>query len=209
VLGELDAGYSMFSVTLNEAIALRQGGELGKARQEAGFCAQLIGRLVDPLATTLEALESHARYYGTLPNAAPLNPAFFRFPRSQKAAWMQSVMCRVLFSARSQFFHKLRVLRELVEALAADFQAGAMELEAGTATNPGELWDALDLLHYDLNTCLRETLVVLKSFFRVLPEEELGAFQKALEVRTVPSETVPRWEPRLAPRLVPVGMARR
>jgi len=199
----------MLSVTLNEAIALRQGGELRKARQEAGFCAELVGRFADPLATTLEALESHARYYGTLPNAAPLNPAFFRFQRSQKAAWMQSVMCRVLFSARSQFFHKLRVLRELVQELSSDFQAAALELDAGTATNPGELWDALDLLHYDLNTCLRETLVLLKSFFRVLPEEELGAFEKAMQGPAASRLSAPRREPRLAPRLVPVGMARR
>jgi len=200
--GELDASYAMLSVTLNDAIAVRQDGELRKAQLEVGFCAQLVERFAAPLAATIQALEAHARYYGTLPNTAPLNPAYFRFPRSQRTAWMQAMLCRVLFSERSQFFHKLHALKELVDCLASDFCKAAAELADGTSTNPVELWEAVDSYHYDLNTCLRETLVIMKSFLRVLPEDELGAFRKALEAPAQPRETVPR-----APR-APVREAR-
>ena len=39
----------------------------------------------------------------------------------------------------------------------------------------------MDAAHYDLNTCLRETIVLLKSFLRALPEDQVGGFQKSVE----------------------------
>ncbi len=174
----------MLSVTLNEAIALRQEGALRKARQEAGCCGELALRFSAALAGTVRALEGHARHYGTLPNTAPLDPANFRCGRSQRVAWMHGLLCQVLFSDRSQFLHKLHSVEELVEALAAHFHEAALELIDGTTTDPALLWESLDNLHYDLNTCLRETLVVLKSFLRVLPEEEVDTFRQSLEAQT-------------------------
>ncbi len=195
----------MLSVTLNEAIALRQEGVLRKACQEAGCCGELVSRFATPLAGTLRALEGHARHYGTLPNTAPLGPANFRCGRSQRVAWMHALLCRVLFSDRSQFFHKLHALRELVEELADDFREATLELTDGTATDPALLWESLDDLHYDLNTCLRETLVVLKSFLRVLPEEEVDTFRQRLEAQGKARAAGTRercpapWDRRLAP----------
>lgn len=197
--GELEAGYTMLSVTLNEAIALRQEGALRKARQEASCCGELVGRFAMPLAGTLRALEGHARHYGTIPNTAPLVPANFRFSRSQRVAWMHALLCRVLFSDRSQFFHKLHALKELVEELAGHFREVALELTDGTATDPALLWESLDDLHYDLNTCLRETLVILKSFLRVLPEEEVDTFRQSLEAQAK-ARAVGTQEQCLAPR---------
>lgn len=179
--GELEAGYTMLSVTLNEAMALRGEGASRKARQEAGCCGELVVLLAMPLAGTLRALQGHARHYGTLPNTVPLDSANFRCSRSQRVAWIHGLLCQVLFSDRSQFFHKLHSLEGLVEELSAEFRETAIELSGGMATDPAGLWESLDDLHYDLNTCLRETLVVLKSFLRVLPEEEVDTFRRNLE----------------------------
>lgn len=196
--GELEARYAMLSVTLNEALALCREGALRKAQQEASCCGELAGLLAMGLEGTLQAVESHARHYGTLPNAAPLNPANFRVSRSQRVAWVHTVLCRVLFSDRSQFFHKLRTLEELVEDLAAQFHETTLELAGGAATDAVPLWEILDQQHYDLNTCLRETVVVLKSFLRVLPEEEVDAFRQSLETQARAS-AVERHERRPAP----------
>ena len=43
------------------------------------------------------------------------------------------------------------------------------------------LWKIVDAAHYDLNTCLRETIIMLKSFLHVLPDEELPSFQKFVD----------------------------
>ena len=45
---------------------------------------------------------------------------------------------------------------------------------------PDRIWRALEVLGYDLNTCMGETTVVLKSFFCALPGEELKSFRRTL-----------------------------
>ena len=41
----------------------------------------------------------------------------------------------------------------------------------------------LDKGHFDLNTCLRESIVLLKSFLVVLPDEQVTAFKAAINFR--------------------------
>jgi len=43
-------------------------------------------------------------------------------------------------------------------------------------------WDTLERAHFDLNTCLREAIILLKSFLVVLPDDQLSSFESALEL---------------------------
>ena len=43
----------------------------------------------------------------------------------------------------------------------------------------------MDAGHFDLNTCLRESMILLKCFLRVLPDEEIVDFEKTVSFRTV------------------------
>ena len=180
-IAQLEASYSMLSVTLNEAFSLREKGTLVHAREQAGVCADLVDRLAGYLLGTLHALEDHGRHFGTLPNVAALKPDFFRGQTAQHIARRSSLLHRVLFSSRSRFFFKLRALLEMVEHLRQQFRNAAEELAEGASIHPGADWLQLDLLHYDLNTCLRETIVVLKSFLCALPGEEVQPFRQKLQ----------------------------
>jgi len=51
------------------------------------------------------------------------------------------------------------------------------------------MWDEVDTDHYDLNTCLREAIVVLKSFLIALPESQLGTFQDTVREQSEPQES--------------------
>ncbi|PYU15507.1 MAG: hypothetical protein DMG29_06660 [Acidobacteria bacterium] len=93
----------------------------------------------------------------------------------------------MLFSARSSLFHKLRSLADTVEDLQGEFREAAEEIADGASTQPGARWQALDILHYDLNTCLREAMVMLKSFLCALPSEEMQLFQQKLMVPASPA----------------------
>jgi len=54
------------------------------------------------------------------------------------------------------------------------------DLAEGASLNSPKMWAEVDAGHYDLNTCLREAIVVFKSFLIALPEDQLGAFQDAV-----------------------------
>jgi len=183
---ELETSYIMLSIALDEALSLRDQGTLIHAREQAGFSADLFHRLTLRLLTALRALEEHGRHFGTLPSVAPLNPDFFRGATAQHIARKNNLMSRVLFPIRAKFFHKLRDLGEAVEDLDGEFQEASDEIASGVSIHPVAHWQALDILHYDLNTCLRETTVLLKSFLCALPDEEVQPFGQKLQASSQP-----------------------
>jgi hypothetical protein len=177
---ELEFSYSMLSVSLNEALELHHAGQLTKSWQAIGVTTELCSRLTGPLAALIRVLGAHAKHYGTVPNTAALDAANFQSPKGQRSARISALLSRILLSQRTQFLHKLGTLEEMVEDLGKEYVTGAGELGEGLGTDPIALWQIVDTSHYDLNTCLRETIVLLKSFLRALPDEQLSAFQRSV-----------------------------
>jgi hypothetical protein len=118
---ELEINYTMWSVSLNEAIELRQEGCLAKSLEAVAVTSGLCGFLTEPLAGLFRALCEHAQHYGTIPNAAPLDPANFQGQRCQRSARISGLLSRVLLSHRLQFLYKVTTLGEMVEDLGGDF----------------------------------------------------------------------------------------
>jgi len=173
---ELEVSYNMLSVSLDEALEFRQVGRLSKASQAVGVTPDLCTRFASPLAALLWSLSEHAKHYGTVPNAAPLDPENFQGTRGQRVAFLHSLLCKVLLSQRLQFLYKINTLSEMVDDLNDDFCTAAAEI-ASSSFVADALWQVVDTTHYDLNTCYREAVVLLKSFLMALPESELSAFQ--------------------------------
>ncbi|HEY2461372.1 MAG TPA: hypothetical protein VGI16_11210 [Candidatus Acidoferrum sp.] len=183
-LQTLEANYTMLSVTLNEAIDLRRAGRLANASQAVCVTPALCLRLTEPLAALLHILGQYAKHYGIIPNAAPLDAENFHCSKDQRAARMSDLLSRVLLSQRSQFLHKVGTLEEIVEDAGKEFCLAAEELAEGTATDPERQWAAMDAGHFDLNTCLREACVLLKSFLLALPDSQVESFEQAVRAQT-------------------------
>ena len=188
---QLESNYVMLSVSLDEATELEQMGQPGKSQQAVGITSSLCKLLTQTLGGLLRALSEHAKHYGTIPNAVPLDPANFQGQRGQRSARMSSLLNHVLLSQRLQFLHKLSTLEEMVQDLGNDFRHAADDLAEGTSLNPPKMWAEVDAGHYDLNTCLREAIVVFKSFLIALPEDQLGAFQNAVREQSQLNEPAP------------------
>jgi hypothetical protein len=179
----LEAAYNMFSVELNEALELRRTGKLGKSAQAVSITAQLCRRLAQSLSGLLRVLSLHAKRYRIVSNVAPLSPSNFQAVSSQRSARMSVLLTRVLLSQRAQFLHKISALEGIVSHLETDFRVAAEELGMGTSLNPQADWRTVDIAHYDINTCLRETEILLKSFLLSIPDDQLGAFREAADVQ--------------------------
>jgi hypothetical protein len=166
---ELENAYLMLSVSLNEAIDLRRQGDTVKAFQAAEVTPGLCDLLVLRLISVLHSMREQTRHFGIVPNLAPLEASNFRTERGQRAARFSSLVSRVLLSERSQFLHKISTLEQIVEEIGDSFSEAAQHLEPGDSA----CWRVLDSGHFDLNTCLRETLVLFKSLLVVLPDEQV------------------------------------
>jgi hypothetical protein len=173
---KLENAYVMLSVSLNEAITLRRSGDSNKACQEIEVVGELCSRLALHINAVLHAMSQHARHFGVVPNLSLLDAANFHSERAQRAARHSNLVSQVLLSERSQFLNKLNTLEELVDEISDDFIEIAKQLATGISSIPLRMWEILEQSHFDLNTCLRETDVLLKSFLFVLPEEQLAGF---------------------------------
>ena len=187
--------YAMTSIALDDALSLRGRGELVCARQQVAIAADLLDRLAASLISFCETLSARGRRVNKVPAVKPLNANFFRGNTGQSAASWNGILHHVLFGSRARFFHKTRILCETIQHLHREFQDVAGDVSKGLAVQPSECWKTLDWLHYDLNTCLRETEVLLKSFLKVIPAEQLPGLCADLDV---PSEG---WQVGLEPRL--------
>ncbi|PYU41953.1 MAG: hypothetical protein DMG53_20675 [Acidobacteria bacterium] len=141
---ELECSYAMLSVSLDEAIELRQLGHAGKSLQAVGITSGLCKLLTRELTGLLRALAEHAKHYGTIPNAAALDAANFQGARAQRSARMSALLNHVLFSQRLQFLHKVSTLEEMVEDLAKGFRHAADELAERNSLNPKKMWAEVD-----------------------------------------------------------------
>ena len=176
-----EACYAMLSISLDEGLELLSSGAPVMAHQCAVNSAEFLHCLAVKLLAALAAMEKHGRHFGTLPVVKPLETSFFRGKTAQGAAYWNNLLHKVLLSDRSRFFHKLQTLQGLVEEISQEFFESAEELVDGSTAHPAAGWKALECLHYDLNTCLRETIVLLKSFLCVLPDEELKPLRNRLD----------------------------
>lgn len=180
IVREWEEAYAVFSVPLDDAMALRAEGKLMRARQCVEIAATMVTDLTAPLAASCRTLEKWGRRLPVPPAVAALNPSFYRSEVARQNAQWNQLMHRILFGSRSRFLHKLRVLEMSVSGLGDEFHREAGELSAGLHTRPDSSWPRLDELHYDVNTCLRETVVVLKSFILALPPKNLAFFHGEL-----------------------------
>ena len=179
----------MMSVTLDEAIELRLKGSVVKAYETLQMARGVCLRFSQSMEIVLSNLHGHAKHFGLVPNAAPLDAANFRGARGQRTARITGFLNRVLLSHRSQFIHKAATLRQMVAELNEEFSNAVDGLITGLSVRSKNHWECLDRCQFDLNTCLCETVVLLKSFMVVLPEDQLASFESGLtlpSVRNIP-----------------------
>jgi hypothetical protein len=173
----------MFSVALDEALEHRQQGHLSKSYLAVCVTPDLATRLAGNLCAVLRALAGHAKHYGTIPVILPLDAENFLGAKEQRVARMSDLLSKVLLTQRSQFLHKINALEEMVSDLGRDFRIAVENLTIGGSARPGAEWEIIDAAHYDLNTCLRETIVLLKSFFVILENDQVVAFQRSVRTQ--------------------------
>ena len=179
---ELEASNFILSISLDDALSLCKVGQYESAKERAIVIAGLFDRLAVRVGHVLGTIKDHGAHFGTLPNVKPLSPSNFRGATAQKVSRMDSLLAKVLFRERTRFFHKLYSLGEIIGGLQTEARAIIAGISDGATRFPDLAWQQVEVLGYDLNTCMGETTILLKSFFCALPPEELDAFREKLVI---------------------------
>ena len=194
---ELETGYFLVSIALDEGLLRNEAGDLQAARAAAELCGSLAERHAVVLWGALETMERRSRHFGTLPDVDPLNPDLFRTEAARTASFWNALLHRVLFSARQRWFHKLRTLEDILWSLRESFLERAEELAEGVSVEPLADWATLERTHDDWNTCLRETTILLKCLLTTLAPGEVEGLRRELEEQRKRAEEQPsEWRER-------------
>jgi hypothetical protein len=178
---ELESGFNLLSIALNEGLRLKELGHIRSARETAALCRELAQRHARLLESVLRVLDRESRHLALLPDALPFEVEAFRTPAARSSCFWNGLLHRVLFSFRTRWFHKLHSLQEIVGQVSQAFLQSAEELSSGFSLAPSVEWEALETLHDDWNTCLRETVVVLKCLLDSAASHELAGLRRELE----------------------------
>ena len=103
-------------------------------------------------------------------------------PTKQGMLRVRALRCCLLYRLpglrQVKFLRKIHILRQVAACSNVEFHRAAISLASPSATIPLALsWAKVVDCHYDLNTCLRESLVMLKCSLRTLSANQLGSFQ--------------------------------
>lgn len=200
IVHEWEGAYAVFSIPLDDAIAFHADGKLTRARQCVDIASTFVADLTVPVSSSCRTMERWGHDLAMPPAVSALNPSFYRTDAARQNAHWNQLMHLVLFGARSRFLHKLQTLGTSTITLGAEFHREAEDLSSGLSLRPDSSWSRLDELHYDLNTCLRETVVVLKSFLLALPARSVVMFQRELSEAAASSRESIRYSTPRVPR---------
>ena len=178
---ELETGYDLLSIALNEGLRLREAGDLWRARAASNLCQELAERHAAVLCRALVTMERRSQHFGMLPEVDALDAETFRTDGARSSCFWNGLLHRVLFSARSRWFHKLETLQKILDDLRGTFLHTARDLADGASVSPLADWETLERTHDDWNTCLRETTVLLKCLLTTLAPGEVEELRRELE----------------------------
>jgi hypothetical protein len=188
---ELEAGYDLLSIVLDDGLQRQESGDWRGARTLVGLCGELAERHAVLLCGALGTMERRSRHFGKLPEVTPLDQETFRTDAARSSCFWNGLLHRVLFSARSRWFHKLRTLGEILDEVRAGFLRAAREIADGVSVSPVAEWESLERTHDDWNTCLRETVVLLKCLLTTLAPGEVEELRRELEEQRQRAEQRP------------------
>jgi hypothetical protein len=172
----LETSYSVYSVVLDEAFASRRQGRLAVAWDHAEVSAELCERFAADLEGTLDVLERHGRHFASVPSFTPLNVEDFQAERARQRARLHNRLSLVVFSRHFGFLNKIKTLNRITSDLAEEYLAAVTAVVEGSLISPGQNWQRLFHLQYDMTTVFRESEILLKSFLVELPGDDVETF---------------------------------
>lgn len=178
--GELESSNVILSIALDGTISYCEQRKFEQAKECSIVFADLFDRLAIRLCLVIRTIKEHGSHFGTLPNVTPLSSSNFRGATAQKISTMSGLLAKLVFSGRTRFFHKLNSIEEIIGELQTEARAIVTDVADRNPAFPDHAWRELEVLGYDLNSCVGETTVILKSFFCALPPEELEPFRRKL-----------------------------
>ena len=182
VVRDVEGEAAILGIALNQAIEERNSSN----SRVAWRFVQLAASEWDRLAGTMVTLLSQMSKY--LPVALVDSPVHRMRPERFKSKSMidhvrlHQILAQFVLRSKLRFQLHLRVLRQAVEVLTAEFWHLHKTAECSEA-RPPEFWEHLDLYSHDLDLLAKQTLLAMRALLPGLSKGELRNFSIGLHAQ--------------------------
>lgn len=194
IITQADSVFVMFGVALNDALTVRRD-EPTLAARLLEMSADLLERFLNALTALSQVLIQSSDRLHRWPEVRPLATDNFRSASAVALARWQVLLHTILLSSRMRFLQKLGGIERLGGQLAEEYEAAVADVVVGGA-QAARGWQALDDVHYDLNTLWQELQIVFKALLHFTPDEVASAlpaqFRVEFERRAEAARVAPR-----------------
>jgi hypothetical protein len=180
---ELQTQAAILGISLNEALAEREHGSAYNAVRLVQLAASQWDRLSEMIGILLKVIDQNISTARSVVPLRNLDPHRFRSKPMLEFVRMRNTLDQLIFRTKVRYQVQIRVLRQAVEVLNADFRrtCGAMEM---APEHSFELWASLDPTFHDFDLLMKESLLCFRSFLAALPAAAVDDFAGDLSLLT-------------------------
>jgi hypothetical protein len=183
---EIESHSLMLDVTMNEALSIKQLGDIDEAIRFLNIGGEIIERFTPNLLSLLSVMARFSRMVSAIAPVDPLIPKDFHLAELVSLAHLHRLMNQVIVSTKQRFRLRIYVLGKGLSIASHYLISKIRDIVLHKSQDQKE-WREIVEIEQDFNTLSRESLHSFRALLEVLSGEDARRLSQALRTRTAPS----------------------
>lgn len=181
---EVETHSLMLDVTMNEALSIKQLGDIDEAIRFLKIGSDIIEKFTPNLLSLLSVMAKFSRMVSAMSPIDPLLPRDFHIAELISLAHLHRIMNQVVVSAKQRFRLKLYILGKGL-SIASHYMISKIRNIVAHKSQEEKEWRQIVEIEQDFNLLSAESLRSFRSLLEVLSGEDALRLSQDLRSRTV------------------------
>lgn len=180
---EIESHSLMLDVAMNEALSVRQLGDIDEAIRFLNIGSEIIERFTPNLLSLLSVMARFSRMVSAIAPIDPLIPRDFHLAELVSLAHLHRLMNQVIVSTKQRFRLRIYVLGKGL-SIASHYLISKIRDVVLHKSQEQKEWREIVEIEQDFNTLSRESLLTFRTLLEVLSGEDARRLSQDLRTKT-------------------------
>ena len=186
---EIETHSLMLDVTMNEALAIKQLGDIDEAIRFLNVGSDIIEKFTPNLLSLLSVMAKFSRMVSAISPIEPLIPRDFHLAELVSLAHLHRIMNQVIVSAKQRFRLKIYILGKGL-SIASHYLISKIKDVVLHKSQEEKEWRQIVEIEQDFNTLSNESIRSFRSLLEVLSGEDARRLSRDLRAKTASTNQV-------------------
>ena len=180
---EIESHSLMLDVAMNEALSIKQLGDIDEAIRFLNIGGEIIERFTPNLLSLLSVMARFSRMVSAIAPVDPLIPKDFHLAELVSLAHLHRLMNQVIVSTKQRFRLRIYVLGKGI-SIASHYLISKIKDLVSHRSEDQKEWRDIVEIEQDFNTLSRESLRSFRALLEILSSEDARRLSQDLRTRT-------------------------